>query len=140
MTPAGIDLGGDVRVEKVSLNDDDADPDQRPTPACRCAWPVQKADPKDPGAGDDDPRVGSIHFKKSRLVYGSLKTGFRLRFFDDATGTLGVVMAEDLVTKKLSVTGTVEINTPVSYRFDPLFARSSCGRCGSRRPTRATAA
>jgi hypothetical protein len=122
VSSAGIDIGGAVRVEKVGLNDNDSEPDDQTKTGLQAPLSVQKADPKPPGAADDDPIVGTIHFKNSRLVNGSLKAGFQLRFFDDATGTLSVLMAEDPATKNLSVTGTVEINTPTEYRFDPLFA------------------
>ncbi len=121
LTGAGLDLGGAVRVEKVGLNDDDSNLDQQATTGMQAPLSVQKADPKPPGAADDDPVVGMVHFKNSHLVNGSLRAGFQLRFFDDATGTIGFLVAEDPATKRLSITGTVEINAPTEYRFDPIY-------------------
>jgi len=121
VSPAGLDLGGAVRVEKVSLNDDDSNQDQQTETGLQAALSVQKADPKPSGAADDDPVVGMVHIKNSHLVNGSFRAGFQLRFFDDATGTIGFMIAEDPATKRLSVTGTVEINAPMEYRFDALY-------------------
>ena len=119
---AGLDLAGQIRVESVSMNDDDSDVDQQTETGLKAPLSIEKADSRPKDASDDIPVVGEIRFRKSRLVFGSLKAGFQLRYFDNATGTIAFAMAEDLETKKLSVTGTVEINSPIEYKMDALYA------------------
>lgn len=128
---AGLDLAGQIRVESVSMNEPVAenDPDREQKildeegkTGLKAPLSIEKADSRPKDANADTPVVGEIRFTKSRLVFGSGKAGFQLRLFDNATGTIVFAMAEDLQTKKLSVTGTVEINTPVEYRLDELYA------------------
>jgi peptidoglycan hydrolase-like protein with peptidoglycan-binding domain len=119
---AGLDLAGQIRVESVTMNDDDTNADQQTETGLQAPLSVEKADSRPKDASDGTPVVGEILFRKSRLVFGSLKAGFQLRYFDNATGTIAFAMAEDLETKQLSVTGTVEINSPVEYKLDALYA------------------
>ncbi len=120
----GLDLAGAVRVENVSLNDHDDSLDEQTTTGFKAPMAVQKAEIRPPGANGDSPAVGTIRFQKSRLTHGSLRAGFALRLFDDANGTLTVLMAEDLKSNppRLSVTGMVNITTPLEYRLDALYS------------------
>lgn len=131
LTERGFDLKGAVRVENVSLNDSDGDLDQQTQTGLKAPLAVQRpevAQPKESGGangnsstdGQDEP-VGTIEFKNSRLVRGSVRAGFQLRLFDDAKGTITFLFAEDPRTKSLSIVGTVEINTAVEYRLEDLL-------------------
>jgi hypothetical protein len=118
LTPRGFDLKGGVRVENVTLNDNDQDAEQQTHTGLQAPLAVQR--PESPSEGGAQPS-GTIEFRNSRLVHGSLRAGFQLRYFDDAKGVIGFAVSEDLATRSLSVVGTVEINTPVEYRLDQLF-------------------
>jgi hypothetical protein len=116
---AGFDLAGEVRVEEVSLNRDAGDSGRT-----GLAEPltVQKAESKSPNGKDDTPLVGTLRFQKSRLTSGSLRAGFKLRYFDDATGTIQFAFSEDVEKKELRVVGIVEINHPVEYRLAEIYS------------------
>jgi hypothetical protein len=128
----GFDLKGAVRVENVSLNDDDENLDQQATTGLKAPLAVQRpevAAPKEtdaagqaPGQDGADEPVGVIEFANSRLVRGSLRAGFQLRLFDDAKGVISFLVSEDRATKALTVVGTVEINTALEYRLEELLA------------------
>ena len=131
LTGRGLDLKGVVRVEDVSLNlddDDDADDDNKhATTGFRAPLSVQKPEPSRDGDGEQAP-VGTLAFRNSKLVHGSLRAGFRLRWFDDATGVIGFTMAEDAANKKLTVVGEVEIDKRVEYRVDALYSTFQINR------------
>jgi hypothetical protein len=121
LSPRGLDLKGGVRVEQVKLNESHGESDTET--GLKQPLEVQKPDEESKDKKDDTEAaaVGTIEFRNSRLICGSLRAGFQLRYFDDARGTITVIITEDPASKRLAVAGTVEINRPVEYRVDALF-------------------
>lgn len=122
LSPRGLDLKGGVRVEEVNLSKDHGESDTET--GLKKGLEVQKPDEESKDQKKEDAEsaaIGTIEFRNSRLIYGSLRAGFQLRYFDNASGTITVIIAEDPESKRLSVAGTVEINRPVEYRVDALF-------------------
>jgi len=110
----GFDLGALVRAENVKFGEElDSGFDKG------AGLAVQNAESK---GGNGEPVVGELCFENSRLTYGSLQAGCKLRYFDDANGTFKVVMAQDPGTKALSVAGSFDITGNVEYRVDALYA------------------
>jgi hypothetical protein len=109
----GIDLFGAVRSEVVTL-------DSRMDPVL-----VKAVNTGDKGSNSNtqrpDPKIGEIEFRNSVLIYGSLQASARLPYFDDAIGTLTLLLAQDPASKTLSCAGTMDISGLNEFHVDALY-------------------
>ena len=83
--------------------------------------PVEKAG--GPRPDDAPPRIGEVEFRNGRLVGGSVRATGRLPYFDDATGTLGLVVSEDPQTEQLDCLGTFDVKGSEKFDLAALYSR-----------------
>lgn len=116
--PAGLDLRAGVRANNVSLGETSSVVFDAPLRV----QPAEK--PTGPPTEDAPPRVGEVVVKNGRLVAGSLRASARLPYFDDATGTLGLVITEDADGKRLDCLGTFDVTGSEKFDLAALYARA----------------
>jgi hypothetical protein len=116
---AGIDLRGSARAEGVKLG-------KSATTGFDGAVSVRSPE-KSGGTTERNTErpaaVGEIIFKNSRLIAGSLQASAKLRYFDDAVGTLRINLSEsEDESRTLACAGTLDVAGISEFRVAPLFA------------------
>ncbi|HAX77079.1 MAG TPA: hypothetical protein DCY88_14890 [Cyanobacteria bacterium UBA11372] len=109
----GFDLKGAVRVESVWLGEPKNTGFQKPLA-------IKGVESK--REESQEPKIGEIEFRQSKLVYGSLQAVAQLSYFDDAIATFSLAISQDKTSASLAVAGTLDITGLSEFHVDALFA------------------
>lgn len=106
---AGFDLKGAIRSEKVRFGEIFAEP------------LAVKSPERNNSSNGKTPTTGWLEFKNSTLVKGSLQASAKLKYFDDATGTFTLALAQDSASKQLDAAGSLEVSGLSEFHIDRLY-------------------
>ena len=110
----GFNLKGAVKSESVSLGTDSKETGFQKALAVKGVEATKEK--------SQQPKIGEIEFKQSKLVYGSLQAVAQLNYFDDAITTFTLAISQDEASNSLAVAGTVDITGLTEFHVDALFA------------------
>jgi hypothetical protein len=105
---AGFDLKGAIRSEKVRFGEIFAEP-------------LAVKSPERNNSSNGGTSAGWLEFKNSTLVKGSLQASAKLKYFDDATGTFTLALAQDSASKQLDAAGSLEVSGLSEFHIDRLY-------------------
>lgn len=119
---AGIDLRGAVLSGSVKLGEPQTVGFAEPVGVKSVQRKTVQPNDSSATAPTESPphRIGEIEIKNSQLVYGSLQASCKLPYFDDATGTLTLMLSQGK-DESLACAGTLDISGIDEFHIDTLY-------------------